>query len=72
MTCLFFFQGSYGNDIYNATRMFTEGMFESRNQSDRVLVRWRNPTIITVPPLCGESKYSLFLPFCEDGSYFLN
>lgn len=50
----FFFQGSYGNDIYNATRMFTEGMFDSRNQSDRVLMRWRNPGRLHYRSPCGE------------------
>lgn len=45
----FFFQGSYGNDIYNATRMFTEGMFDSRNQSDRVLMLLAQSREITLP-----------------------
>ena len=67
----FFFQGSYGNDIYNATRMFTEGMFDSRNQSDRVLMRWRNPGDYTTVPRAEKDKYpAISSRFVEDGSYF--
>ena len=67
----FFFQGSYGNDIYNATRMFTEGMFDSRNQSDRVLMRWRNPGDYTTVPRAKKDKYpAISSRFVEDGSYF--
>lgn len=66
-----FFQGSYGNDIYNATRMFTEGMFDSRNQSDRVLMRWKNPGDYTTVPRAEKDKYPLISSrFVEDGSYF--
>lgn len=28
-----FIQGSYGNDIYNASRIETEGMYDGKNQS---------------------------------------
>jgi len=35
-----FFQGSYGNDIFNATRIDLEGMFDTKNQSVAVLRRW--------------------------------
>jgi TonB-linked SusC/RagA family outer membrane protein len=67
----FFFQGSYGNDIYNATRMFTEGMFDSRNQSDRVLMRWRSPGDYTTVPRAEKDKYPVISSrFIEDGSYF--
>lgn len=63
-----FLQGSYGNDIYNASRMETEGMYDGKNQSTRVLDRWRIPGQITDIPRAGfnieNSTY-----FVEDGSY---
>lgn len=65
-----FIQGSYGNDIYNATRMFTEGMFDSRNQSSDVLMRWRRPGDYTTIPRAEKDKYPLISSrFIEDGSY---
>ena len=61
-------QGSYGNDIYNASRIETEGMYDGKNQSTRVLDRWRIPGQITDVPKAGfkllNSTY-----FVEDGSY---
>jgi hypothetical protein len=38
-----FLQGTYGNDIFNASRIETEGMYDLKNQSTRVLDRWRRP-----------------------------
>lgn len=38
-----FLQGVYGNDIFNATRIFSEGLWEPRNQSAVVLRRWEKP-----------------------------
>jgi TonB-linked SusC/RagA family outer membrane protein len=35
-----FFQGSYGNDIYNQNRVNIEGMSDPFNQTARVLNRW--------------------------------
>ncbi len=65
-----FLQGSYGNDIYNATRMFTEGMFDSRNQSAAVLMRWRTPGDYTTIPAPDKDKYPVVSSrFVEDGSY---
>lgn len=65
-----FFQGSYGNDVFNATRMFTEGMFDARNQSDRTLMRWRNPGDYTTVPRAEKDKYPpVSSRFIEDGSY---
>jgi len=68
-----FFQGSYGNDIYNATRIDLEGMFDSKNQSTAVLRRWtttnRNtdiPKVITNGNLYNVNNSSRFI---EDGSY---
>lgn len=43
-------QGSYGNDIYNVSRMETEGMYDGKNQSTKVLARWRVPGQITDVP----------------------
>lgn len=61
-------QGSYGNDIFNASRMETEGMYDGKNQSTRVLGRWRTPGQITDIPKAGfQMKNSTY--FIEDGSY---
>lgn len=61
-------QGSYGNDIFNASRMETEGMYDSKNQSTRVIDRWRRPGMITTIPKAGyDMKISSY--FVEDGSY---
>ena len=38
-----FFQGVEGNDILNATRIYSEGMWEPRNQTTAVLRRWTTP-----------------------------
>lgn len=63
-------QGSYGNDIFNATRMFTEGMFDSRNQSSAVKMRWRNPGDYTTIPAPEKDNYPLVSSrFVEDGSF---
>ena len=35
--------GSYGNDIFNASRIETEGMTTANNQTTTVLRRWRIP-----------------------------
>lgn len=61
-------QGSYGNDIYNASRMETEGMYDAKNQSTRVLERWRRPGMITSIPKAGyDMKVSSY--YIEDGSF---
>lgn len=63
-----FIQGSYGNDIFNASRIETEGMYDGKNQSTRVLDRWRIPGQITdVPKANFDMKNSTY--FIEDGSY---
>lgn len=63
-----FIQGSYGNDIYNASRIETEGMYDGKNQSTRVLDRWRIPGQITdVPKANFKLLNSTY--FVEDGSY---
>jgi hypothetical protein len=69
----FFFQGSYGNDIYNATRIDLEGMFDSKNQSVRVLDRWTPENTDTDIPrvVKNGSTYNVYNSsrFVEDGSY---
>ena len=61
-------QGSYGNDIYNVSRMDNEGMFDGRNQSTTVLRRWRIPGQITDMPKAGfDQRNSTY--YIEDGSY---
>lgn len=61
-------QGSVGNDIYNVSRMETEGMYDGKNQSTKVLDRWRVPGQITNVPKAGWNiKNSSY--FVEDGNY---
>lgn len=63
-----FIQGTYGNDIFNASKGDTEGMYDLKNQAVDVLDRWRTPGMITEVPKAGfniqPSSY-----FVEDGSY---
>jgi len=66
-----FFQGSVGNDIYNLSRMETEGMYDAKNQSTAVLGRWKIPGQITDMPRAIASKENLKTSsrFVEDGSF---
>lgn len=67
-----FLQGSQGNDIFNATRIETEAMIDSKNQSIVVLDRWRAPGDVTDIPraIAGNTDNSrLSTRFVEDGSY---
>ena len=65
-----FFQGSQGNDIYNATRVDLEGMFDSKNQSTAVLNRWTPTNTITDIPRAGNiDNVNNSSRFVEDGSY---
>lgn len=61
-------QGSVGNDIYNVSRMESEGMFNGRNQSKGVLNRWRIPGQITDVPRVGFNQQNSTY-YLEDGSY---
>jgi len=64
----FLLQGSYGNNIFNASRIETEGMYDAKNQSVRVLDRWRRPGMKTDIPKAGfDMRVSDY--FVEDGSY---
>jgi TonB-linked SusC/RagA family outer membrane protein len=72
-TANIFFQGSYGNDIFNATRIDLEGMFDSKNQSTVVLDRWtpENPNT-DIPRAVGGGNVDNVRNssrFIEDGSY---
>jgi TonB-linked SusC/RagA family outer membrane protein len=66
-------QGSQGNDIFNASRIVTEGMFDSKNQSTAVLRRWERPGMETdIPKAVSDgSTYNVYnsTRFIEDGSY---
>lgn len=68
---LVFLQGSYGNDIYNASRIDSEGMFDHKNQSTNVLKRWRTPGDITSIPRATSDMSNVrnSSRFVEDGSY---
>jgi len=65
-----FFQGSQGNDIYNATRVDLEGMFDSKNQSTVVLQRWTPENTNTdIPKPNNMDNVRNSTRFIEDGSY---
>jgi TonB-dependent starch-binding outer membrane protein SusC len=68
-----FFQGSVGNDIYNATRIDLEGMFDSKNQSTAVLNRWTpdNPYTDMPRAIGGGNTNNVrnSTRFIENGSY---
>jgi hypothetical protein len=66
-----FFQGVQGNDIYNATRVDLEGMFDSKNQSTVVLDRWKQAGDITAIPRAGNiENVRNSTRFVENGSFF--
>lgn len=67
-----FLQGTQGNDIFNATRIDTEGMTDAKNQTIAVKDRWRSPGDVTDIPraVWGNTNNSrLSTRFVEDGSY---
>ena len=68
----FFFQGVQGNDLFNATRIETEGMYTPLNQLATVLNRWTTPGQITdMPRATLEDDYNSKISsrYIEDGSY---
>lgn len=69
----FLFQGVVGNDVLNATRIETEGMFSVKNASSTVLDRWQAPGDITRIPraVFGDPNQNSRISdrFIEDGSY---
>ena len=61
-------QGTYGNDVYNVSKMETQGMYDGKNQTTEVLNRWQVPGQITDVPKAGfDLRNSTY--FLEDGSY---
>ena len=67
----FMFQFNYGNDIYNATRLYaTMSMNERTNQLAEVSDRW-TPTNASnkVPSAKGYVKNELYSRYVEDGSF---
>jgi TonB-linked SusC/RagA family outer membrane protein len=68
-----FLQFSYGNDIFNGTRIYIESMKGSDNQTTAVLRRWRQPGDITDVPrataLDPNNNNRISSRFIEDGSY---
>ncbi|MDR1653543.1 MAG: TonB-dependent receptor [Prevotellaceae bacterium] len=67
-----FLQGAYGAQVYNASRMFMEGMFDSRNQSVTALDRWIQTGQYTTIPRARQANYEnsqISTRFVEDGSY---
>lgn len=72
-TLSIFFQGVQGNDIFNASRIETEGMYLFINQRATVLNRWKKPGDITDVPKSsgdGDDHNSLLSSrYVENGSY---
>jgi hypothetical protein len=71
-----FLQGVYGNDIYNANRIWNEGMAVAYNQSTETLNRWTGegssndvPRAVFNDPNKNTRPSNRFL---EDGSYYRN
>ena len=68
-----FFQGSQGNDIFNATRIETESMINSKNQTTAVLDRWQQPGDVTdIPRVSTDGSIAnsrISTRYIEDGSY---
>jgi hypothetical protein len=68
-----FFQGVYGNDIFNANRLYTESMSVTTNQSVAVLDRWKGPgTSNDMPRAVFGDPNNNTRPstrYIEDGSY---
>jgi TonB-dependent starch-binding outer membrane protein SusC len=68
-----FLQFSYGNDIFNGTRLYMESMKGADNQTTAVLDRWRQPGDVTDVPRATENDPNnnnrISSRFIEDGSY---
>ncbi|WP_229208761.1 SusC/RagA family TonB-linked outer membrane protein [Dyadobacter luticola] len=68
----FLFQGSQGNKAFNASRLETEGMYDSKNQSTEVLRRWKKAGDITDIPRATDGNVNNSLissRFIEDASF---
>lgn len=68
-----FFQGVYGNEIYNANRMYTESMSVVNNQTTATIGRWTGPGTSNSMPraVYGDPNSNARVSdrFVEDGSY---
>jgi TonB-linked SusC/RagA family outer membrane protein len=67
-----FLQGTQGNNIFNATRIETEGMSDAKSQSYSAVNRWRTPGDITDMPKAvwaSTDNSRISTRFVEDGSY---
>lgn len=70
-----FFQGSFGNDVFNGSRLFLESLQGGDNQLAVVNDRWQQPGDITaIPdatsdPVRAASNKRVSSRFIEDGSY---
>lgn len=67
-----FFQGVQGSQLFNASRIDLEGMYDTKNQSAEVLNRWTTPGQVTNIPraLVASSENSLTSSrFVENASY---
>lgn len=69
----FYFQGVYGNDIFNANRLYTENMSVTTNQSAAVMTRWTGPGTSNEMPraVFGDPNNNnrQSTRYIEDGSY---
>ncbi len=70
-----FLQWSYGNDIFNGSRLYLESLQGGDNQLEDVTRRWQEPGDITdIPratsdPVAAASNKRVSSRFIEDGSY---
>lgn len=68
-------QFSYGNDIFNGSRLYLESLQGGDNQVEDVIHRWKNPGDITwIPratsdPVAAAANKRVSSRFIEDGSY---
>ena len=73
VTFSFFFQGVQGNQIFNASRIVTEGMYYPVNQLSTVMNRWKNSGDITDMPKSDPGNLNhnsdVSSRYVEDGSY---
>lgn len=67
----FMFQFSYGNDIYNAQRMYTtQSDLTTLNMLDEVRYRWTSSEATNlVPSATGYVRNDVYSRFIEDGSF---
>lgn len=67
-TVSFLFYYSYGNDIFNGTRLYTETI-SIGNQTTAVLDRWKKPGDVTDVPKASSYNKRISSRFVEDGSF---